>query len=625
MIRRLLPAGLLLALALSSPVLASLDPELDKPYRLQVVLHIAQNRFLTEIFQDQVQRELRDQLQLSLGRLASVEVVRDHPQLPNIESSGLESALDDSHKFKLGDVKTHFVLLDYAAGVYTLQSRQHDGLTGLASPVVRKVETSDRTIVARLAAQLVEQDFGLVGTVIEAGKDEVRLGLRGGKLAPKLDAWIKPGEVFAISRIVGDGNKVRAQRVEWALLEVLETPADGVCRCRLWHRFQEVDLKDTPGVLGYRALKLTTQPARLRLRLLDDRPPFEPLAGVVVHAFRPGDKKPSELSSNRDGLAVSREPFNNFVHVKILSGDSVRAKFPVPLVDDRPVVCKLNRQAEADAQAPVDFRRDQWVTRIYDNLRLADERVKDLNQRLGKSLEDALGAAKNGVTKMAAELENVTRERDDILRQAADRKIPNERLDLSEGIQRLADLKEKHKELEQYAARLEKAFQESKSEKTLGLAKLLERARLSEGEADYDGAIALYEKVLAAAPDQTKVREQLEKLRKAWAPKSETHAQARTFLCQDWPKLDVRDLKEKLEKAQNALKICREAGDGMTPKKMVQANVAHVANLKKHLDELLRRRDSEDNRSQVKAVTQVAEALGRLHAEAAALAAKKTN
>lgn len=625
MIRRLVFGGLLLVLAFSSSARASLDPELDKPYRLQVVLHISQNRYLTDIFQDQVQRELGDRLQLSLGPLAAIEVVRDHPLLRKIESAGLESTLNAAEK--LGDVKgvkTHFVLIDYAAGVYTLLSRQHDGLTGLSSPVVRKVETNDRAVVARLAAQLVERDFGLVGTVIEAGKEEVRLGIRGGRLLPKLDAWIKPGEVFAISRILSEGNKVRAERVPQALLEALDSPADGVCRCRLWRRFQEDDLRDAPGVLGYRALKLTTQPGRLQLRLLDDRPPFEPLAGVVIHAYRPGDKKPTELSSNRDGLAVSRETFNSFVLVKVRSGDSDRAQFPVSLVDDRPVECKLNKQAEADVQARVDDRRDQWVRRILDNLLLAQERVEDLNKRLEKSLDDALGAAKNGMTTMAAELENLTRERDNIVRQAGDYKISRERLDLSEGIRCLENLREKHKELEQHVRRLEKALQESKSEQTLALRKLLERAKLSEAEADYDAAIALYDKVLAAVPDQTQIREHREKLHKDWAPKNEKHAKARSFLCQKWPQLKVRDLKDNLDEAQEALKICKDEGDAMTPKKMVQANFTHVANLNEHLKEL-RRRKGDDNRAQIKAITQVAETLARLHAEATALAAKKAN
>src|SRR5262249_18501773 len=149
-----------------------------------------------------------------------------------------------------------------------------------------------------------------------------------------------------------------------------------------------------------------------------------------------------ELGSNRDGLVISREPFNNFVQVKILSGDSKRAEFPVPLFDDRPVVCRLKDQIEADTQAHMDPRREQWVRRILDNLLLAKEGVKDLNQRLDKSLDDALSAARKGVATMTTELENLTRERDDILRHAAERKIPRERLDLSEGIGHLDNLKE---------------------------------------------------------------------------------------------------------------------------------------------------------------------------------------
>src|SRR5207248_7298476 len=54
---------------------AQLDPELDNPYRLQVVLHVADNRFLTPIFQEQLQGSLRAHLELGLGPLAKVEVV----------------------------------------------------------------------------------------------------------------------------------------------------------------------------------------------------------------------------------------------------------------------------------------------------------------------------------------------------------------------------------------------------------------------------------------------------------------------------------------------------------------------------------------------------------------------
>src|SRR5438128_2014385 len=54
---------------------AALDPQLKNPYHLQVVLHIAENRFLTPVFREQVERDLGDQLRLAFGPLARVEVV----------------------------------------------------------------------------------------------------------------------------------------------------------------------------------------------------------------------------------------------------------------------------------------------------------------------------------------------------------------------------------------------------------------------------------------------------------------------------------------------------------------------------------------------------------------------
>src|SRR5262245_38287619 len=90
--------------------IGALEPGFDKPYRLQIVLHIAENRFLTPVFQDQVERDLRDRLQLDLGALARVEIVRTHPLLRAIEARGLENALDGSDM--LVDVKTHFVLIN---------------------------------------------------------------------------------------------------------------------------------------------------------------------------------------------------------------------------------------------------------------------------------------------------------------------------------------------------------------------------------------------------------------------------------------------------------------------------------------------------------------------------------
>src|SRR5260370_42054304 len=84
--RRILASLIVLFFWQPSRARADLDPGFDQPYHLQIVLHIADNRFLTPIFQEQVERELRDHLQLTYGPLAKVEVVRHHPLLREVRA-----------------------------------------------------------------------------------------------------------------------------------------------------------------------------------------------------------------------------------------------------------------------------------------------------------------------------------------------------------------------------------------------------------------------------------------------------------------------------------------------------------------------------------------------------------
>ncbi|MCI0638070.1 MAG: hypothetical protein L0Y72_28030 [Gemmataceae bacterium] len=598
---------------LASPLHAQLDPDLDKPYRLQVVLGVAENRFLTPLFREELQQDLQESLQRSLGGLAKVEVVRAHPLLREVEAKGLTSALDALEQ--LTGLKTHFVLIGFDAGVYTLQARQFDGPTGLASPVVRRAHTTDRSVVARVAAQLVETDFGVVGTVVEAGKD-IRLAIQGGKLAP-LDRWVKKGDVFAISRLSAAGGKLRGRRVEWALLEALAEPRDGIVTCKLWRRYLEDDLAPAPGVTGYRALKLATISGPLRVRFLDAEQ-FLPLDGLPVHVFHPQGAK-TELSTNRDGLATTRDSFPHFAVIDVRWGGAALVRLPVAIVDERTIVCRLKTQPEAETLATLEIRRDQWLRRSLDSLRLSSERLIALEYLLNKSFQAALESARSGQEFLAKELSQLEEERDGILKQAADKKLQG--FDLGDGQALFNELAKKRKDLAAFVERIEAALADEKSEKSLGLTKLLERARLLEGEADFEQALALYGQFLKASPDQKKIREHWEALAKAWVIKDEAHAQARTYFYQVWPRLEVDDLRKNLDKAQKFLSTCAAAQDRLTPLKIVQANVSHAAALKRRLD-ALRRQDTEDNRLQAKAIAQVADGLRRLHAEAVKLGRK---
>src|SRR5215813_3034005 len=69
------------------------DPEMAKPYKLQIVLRFSDHRDLTTVLKDKVERELRDNVRAAFGDLVQVEVTRTHPRLKEIEEKGLQ-ALD---------------------------------------------------------------------------------------------------------------------------------------------------------------------------------------------------------------------------------------------------------------------------------------------------------------------------------------------------------------------------------------------------------------------------------------------------------------------------------------------------------------------------------------------------
>ncbi len=588
---------------------AALDPETKKPYQLQVVLQIGSNRVFTPLFQEQLERDLANQLKAIFGDLARVEVTRTHPLFNEIKTKGLNAALENWDA--LSERTTHFVLLDYVDGGYRIQTRSHEGLTGQAGPPSPPTHTHQRDELARTIAERIESAFSPVGTVTAVGKS-VLLKLKGGELGVPFDRWIKAGHVFAVSRIVEEGGRRKAQRLEWALLEVLEPPAAGDCRCKYWHRYQEDDLGETPGTFGFRALRLPTTPGPVKVQLLDDTT-LAPLEGVRVRVQKPGAGKPVELITNRDGLAVTREVFDHLALVQVLSGDTVRARFPVVVMAGRTSVARVKIQPGGESLAPFETRRDAWLRRVYENARLSSDRARDLATQLHQSLDAALDAGRKSLPELDAEIKYLAAERDQLSRLAKEK---NWRFDPRAGDQELAELRKQAKELGDFVQRVESVLKEAGGEKALGLVQLLERARLFEAEADFDHAIRLYEQVVQASPAEKKVKAHLDRLKEGWAIKGEKHKQAREFVYQSWPVLDVAGLGKNMDRAQEALAACKEAGDKLTPLKFLRVNAGHTANLQKQLD-TLKRRESEDNRNKAKTLAAIGETLIRLHQDAA--------
>src|SRR5262249_26203869 len=154
----------------------------------------------------------------ALGDMAKVSILTEHPLLKEIQAKGLEGALGTAGG-TLSNHKTHFVGIGFASGRYEVEARQLDGWTGLASPVLRRDETTDREFVARTAALLIARDFGVAGTLPpQQGSGEVRVTLKAGKLGP-IDRWVQKGDVFAIVQVSEGSEGMRAERVPFALLQ----------------------------------------------------------------------------------------------------------------------------------------------------------------------------------------------------------------------------------------------------------------------------------------------------------------------------------------------------------------------------------------------------------------------
>jgi hypothetical protein len=623
MLSRRFPLTCLAALALlpaAGRARAELDPETDKPYPLTVVLDVAKHRLFTDVFLDRLQNNLRDLLQVNFGNLARVKVVRIHPLLKEIHAKGLEKALDGFTQ--VSDTKTHFLRLRFADGRYQLESRQHDGLTGLASPLVRTDQTADPLLLPRRAAHLVDEDFGLVGTVVKAGDQAAEVAIKGGGLGVPLKRWVDRNEVFTVAVMTRGAAGLQARPMKWAFLQVVGGPRDGRCTCKFYHRFR-ADTFDQPDVEGYRCVKLATVEAPLTLRLLDTES-REPLRGWQLHVSASGfDRDTKDYTTTEEGTQKTEESYRHAAFVTVLNREGqVRARLPVAMLANRPVDCLLERSLEAENEAQKKVRRDRWLSRIYDSLRIAADRVRELNALVKKQLRhELLDKGREGLQSMTADLRSLRQERD---------RLQNEGIEgLQEGDQRLEELQKRRDELQGFVSRLARGMKQVKDPKKLKILALVEQARLLETQADFGpigkspkpNALDLYEQVLKLDPKQSQVRKRYVALEKAWgAPQNKNHKWAREYIYLTWTeKMDPVLLKKQLDEdeIQRAFRICAQYHDALAPQKILRADVMHTDNLKKRLA-TLKPQSSEDDRSEAERISQVARKLKQLHEDVTA-------
>lgn len=589
---RLLAVGCLLFCVLPAP--AQLEADLDKPYEVKIVLRVARHLNLTEVFRKRLQSELRDGLRAALGPMGNVEVLdladlqlngadpRGGPSVALLREMKEKQDLDILDNWRaITDSKLHFVFVSFDRGAYVIEARQYDGLTGLASPISRRLRTTDRQLVGRAASLMIDQDFGVVGT-LPAGSvpgGPVTVSLRGGTLGVSLEPWVKKGDVFVVSRIASEGDQRQGQRVPWALLQVQEPPVGGLCKCLLHYRYQGA-LPEGAGVLGFRCLKISTTEGPLRMRFDQVDRIHSPLAGkrVTISTLNFDDKPREDLSTNAEGMIQTRASYKNIAFVKVGEGVTV-ARIPVEITEDqRLIICDVDLAPGAEQKGQLEVRRQDWLRRVYEQVQVQNVLVKELKGLVDTAKHDqAIDRAKGARGALQTDLLNLKKEQGALDKAAATAGL---KLDLGDGEPRLGELQVSVDSLATLIADLERIKQRENDPKRKEWLKRIAQAQLAEREAEFEQAIDLYEKIQAETQDFPEVRKRLDQLKKEWTARDESHRTAQKFIYETWAKIeDIAAIREKLPEAQNALRVCRQAGDRLAPQKLQIANVKLASKL----------------------------------------------
>jgi tetratricopeptide (TPR) repeat protein len=577
------------------PATTQAQSEVNKPYDLTIVVHVAENRLLTDVFRKRIERELHDGFQAALGDMGRVTVTNEHPRLPDVLARGLRS-LDDWKDHS--DRKTHFVLIDYTGAHYEIQTRQYDGTISRPSPVVRFDRTRDRDFVAKAAALLIKQDFGILGTVVsepEGAKKQVRIELRGGGLGD-MTHWVKKDDVFALAPPEGG----MMESLKWSFLQVEQAPTearDGVCLCRFFHRYR------LSSIAGYRCIKLGTVQTLLRIRWMQRQKvrnvfKIKPLDSPILvevrrYGFENEDSTKLELPSDANGFWESVDKgkeivFHNVAFVRVASGlgdgpDS-HPQVPIALVDNQPVIIEVNAPTSS-ADTLFTISKSTWQFRVADSVQMQAALFKRL-EALGvdpKNRSEIIKAAASGMKRARADRAKLLEERENLAKEA---KKVNQDLKTPIADGHLKQLEEYEQALEKFIVEQQKIEETENDPQRKKWLSEIERAKLLEKELEYGKAIEIYEHIQQEGFKDADLDKHVEDLHKDWDIHNAEHEEARGFIYRVWPTLDSSRLEENIPKARKAFQTCKNVRDRLGIRKLLRGTLAHADQMEKKLAEL---------------------------------------
>jgi hypothetical protein len=566
-----------------APTLAGYDDDAQKPYKVQLVLRFAEHKQLTPAFKDKVERELLNSLQGALGEMGEVEVVHEHAKLKEIEEKGLERALDSWHD--LTGVKTQFVLIGVKDGEFEVLARQHDGYTGLASYYRKPERVSDRQLVARTAALLIDRDFGAGGLVEVIDALSARIHFRAAGLDGALERWVKKGDVFALVQIDGSQGQERVTRHRWIFLQAREEPKDGNCLCSIL----QGESKPLPAAKAYRCMKLGTTRGPLHIQVVKaGASRLTPERDLQIHVRKKGfkqDETPEQGATDVQGYFNTDQrkiSYDQVAFVSCVVSNSVRAQFPVPIYDQGVTVCPVALSKDDQIQLALDQRL--WENGMYETDLRQGRLFRELSKADPENRQATLEKAKKGLDALNADLDLIDGKRRDLLQR---------KMAPAAGEDRLKDLREKRDKLKTFVANQEDIIRSENDPSRKEILELINQAQFLEGQAEFGKALKVYdqvlEKVKIAGLKDPKLNDyvaHVNQLKTNWDTKGPDHEYARKFIYETWPDLDTEDLQRGVGEARKALEACRKAGDRLSPQKLAKVALAHQGKLNQKRSEL---------------------------------------
>ena len=605
------------------------EPEATTPYKWRVVLSISPHPTLGPAVKKQFVADLKAALGPALGDdFGSVEIInladtpkeKWEPLWKRFDEKGWAALEGESlREFNtLTGVKTHFLTVKAGDGKFRLECRQHDGSTGLATPLVRTRTVTDADTLSRTAGLMLAADFGVVGTVemLPEDKENCLLRIRGGEL-PGANRWVKAGDVFQfvvvqdVPRPVKDekpkaakpGQVIQAPTDRkgllqaFTLLRVTDVPQPGIARCEIFCRGESPFVRGRYNV-GYRAMKVSTRDGRVSVRVEDDKgKPPPPSAPLLVWATEFGPKvspNDRDLLDRRGDVFTSPKSLRGLAVVTVKLGSGVVQRYPLPVFDHgEPTKLTFGFDETAVRKARFEDATFRFYNRVLDARLVREELTKALRALHQKDeYKQALERAKAGLKHMQEEDERLTKELAE-LRKNPDAAEPAVAGTLTSAERLLAGLRAANPALEEsikdFEGAVAKAEDPATYEKKFRANEIQRDIAFYERRGEVQQALDKYDELIEFT-NLDEARERKKKLELEGKPKSDEQAGLRNYLTETWAKAATR---EEFDAALPTLRQKVEALGKQDDKFGIRLAVTHIEGAYVRLGDLLIGLDSD--------------------------------